>query len=158
MKKYKIKSKSQIPVPKTVGAISYKYGPSSLDSDYPICTQKACGAKATCAKTEHGRTYPNSLCVQHWLVMDIVRSGQDVGDSLLTSPGLLKARSKKQRVKKGSITNAVVDLIEKKGKKPPTYEEMRDVVLAVKVDSKFNKNHYRWYLNMWAKGKLVRKE
>jgi len=142
--KFRLKHSKHADAESDIGPISHKYGTSSLDIDYLRCITPGCSNKAMNALNG----ISNQLCVQCWCIMDAKRA--------LTDPSS-NPTTRKPTLRKGSVTNAVVDLLESKGKKVPTYKEMHDVVIAVKATSPFNKNHYNWYLNQWKKGKLKRK-
>jgi hypothetical protein len=150
--KYKVKQKVPVVIhnpTEGLGPIAHPFGEiSGLDPDRPTCTVPGCGRYALCSRVIDGHYRPHDVCMTHWVVWYRTISGVD-------SQGNPVGSAKK--IRKGSVTNAVLDLIESKKKHNPTCEEMKNTVLSVKPDSKFNQGHYNWYLNEYKKGRLRRK-
>lgn len=120
---------------------------SSLKEGDSICTN--CNInRAICAKkTEYG-SVANQLCVQCW-EREYNEAHQDdpkPGGRVTKDGKFVRAP-----IKKGSVGLAVKALIDKVGIDEVTEEQMRKVVLEVKIDSKFNRNHFNWYKNDYRK-------
>ena len=117
--------------------------------DVPICVEPGCVRRAICvgrdAKT--GAMIPNQLCVTHWSIhYDMEHPIEGRQNTRVTKAGIVVTRTKK-----GAVGQAVNEYISKVGIDNTNFDEMRDVVLAIKADSKFNRNHYNWYRNNWKK-------
>lgn len=126
---------------------------SARRSDKIYCTEPGCHREARCAKLNPltKQPIPNQLCITHW--ESHYNKKHPVGTSEDTPGGRITKTGKFVRapIKKGSVGKAVNDLIDKKGVDKVTFEEMKDTVLAIKADSKFNRNHYNWYRNQYKK-------
>lgn len=121
-----------------------------LGSHENYCIYPGCGNRATCAQLDvrTKQPVPNKLCVHHWEMEYLIRNpNTDVPKGRLTKTG----KFIKTPVKKGSVGKAVNEYLDRVGLKKANFEEMRDIVLAVKPDSKYNKGHFNWYCNQYKK-------
>lgn len=121
-------------------------------SGYKYCTHPGCVNRAICASHDKitGAAIPGQLCVQHWQVEYEKTHTEPSSGGRMTKDG----RFVKAPVRKGAVGNAVKEYIDKVGIDNIDFEAMKDVVLSVKADSKFNKNHFSWYRNDYKKKHL----